>query len=152
SVRQGLTKTDVMLRRVPLPDGPTRLRELGEAITDELFNPLAPLLAAGAGLSAAVGSISDAVMVGGGVGWTGLRGGVQRLSAARKTGVPARAEQRRAPGGRGAHVAVGDAGALVPGDVVLLGRGDVAPADCRILEATLLEIDASSLTGESLPV
>ena len=33
-----------------------------------------------------------------------------------------------------------------------LATGDVVPADCRILEATALEVDASSLTGESLPV
>src|SRR5262249_18697952 len=53
---------------------------------------------------------------------------------------------------RDGHVDGVDAAALVPGDIVLLGTGDVVPADCRILEATLLEIDASSLTGESLPV
>src|SRR5262249_49553795 len=40
----------------------------------------------------------------------------------------------------------------VPGDVVLLDTGDVVPADCRVLDATALEVDASSLTGESLPV
>ena len=30
--------------------------------------------------------------------------------------------------------------------------GDVVPADCRILESVALEVDASSFTGESLPV
>src|SRR5690606_15626390 len=35
---------------------------------------------------------------------------------------------------------------------VLLGSGDLVPADCRIVEASGLEVDASGLTGESLPV
>jgi cation-transporting ATPase I len=152
SLRQGLTERDVALRKTPAPPLPTRLRELGEAITDELFNPLAPLLAAGAGLSAAVGSISDAVMVGGVVGFNALVGGVQRFSTERKLRVLSRSEKRRATARREGRLESIDAAELVPGDVVMLAAGDVVPADCRILEATLLEVDASSLTGESLPV
>ena len=38
------------------------------------------------------------------------------------------------------------------GDVILLGPGDVVPADARVVEAAGLEVDESSLTGESLPV
>jgi Mg2+-importing ATPase len=41
---------------------------------------------------------------------------------------------------------------LVPGDIVLLQTGDIAPADMRVLEATSFLINESSLTGESLPV
>ena len=41
---------------------------------------------------------------------------------------------------------------LVPGDVIALTSGDVVPADCRILHAESVEVDTSSLTGESLPV
>ena len=152
SLRQGLSPREVALRRAPTPSAPTRLRELGEAITDELFNPLAPLLAAGAGLSAAVGSISDAVMVGGVVGFNALVGGVQRFSTERKLRVLSRSEKRRATVRREGRLDAVDAADLVPGDIVLLAAGDVVPADCRILEASLLEVDAASLTGESLPV
>ena len=41
---------------------------------------------------------------------------------------------------------------LVTGDVVLLGEGDVVPADCRVLEAVSLLVDESALTGESVAV
>jgi H+-transporting ATPase len=40
---------------------------------------------------------------------------------------------------------------LVPGDLIVLARGDVIPADGRILVGTA-DADESALTGESLPV
>jgi Mg2+-importing ATPase len=41
---------------------------------------------------------------------------------------------------------------LVPGDVVRLNAGDLAPADARLLDAKDLHVRESALTGESLPV
>ena len=41
---------------------------------------------------------------------------------------------------------------LVPGDVIRVRLGDVAPADARLLGDVSLQVDQSSLTGESLPV
>ena len=42
-----------------------------------------------------------------------------------------------------------DAENLVPGDVILLEEGDIVPADSRLVEAFEVEVDNSSLTGES---
>ncbi len=41
---------------------------------------------------------------------------------------------------------------LVPGDVVLLAAGDLAPADGRLLDARDLFVNQAMLTGESYPV
>lgn len=41
---------------------------------------------------------------------------------------------------------------LVPGDIVILETGDMAPADLRIVKAHSFLADESSLTGESAPV
>jgi Mg2+-importing ATPase len=41
---------------------------------------------------------------------------------------------------------------LVPGDIVRLNAGDLAPADGRLLDSKDLHVRESALTGESLPV
>lgn len=40
---------------------------------------------------------------------------------------------------------------LVPGDMIVLEQGDLVPADARLIEAFEVEVDNSSLTGESSP-
>ena len=45
-----------------------------------------------------------------------------------------------------------DARELVPGDIISLKAGDKVPADARIIHDVRLELEESSLTGESLPV
>ena len=40
---------------------------------------------------------------------------------------------------------------LVPGDLILLEAGDNVPADCRLIASVDLRVNASTITGESLP-
>lgn len=137
-------------RRVAVADdGPI---SLPAAVLEELANPLTPVLAGAAALSTAVGSIVDAALVGSVVGLNAVVGGVQRYQVERAV------RRLEAAGGQqvrvlrgGAVVTVGTAD-LVPGDLVSLSAGDSVPADCRIVRSTALEVDESSLTGESLPV
>jgi cation-transporting ATPase I len=154
SSEQGLLRREALRRRRSSLNVVERSRigELVEAVTDELFNPLAPLLAAGAGLSAAVGSFGDAGMVGGVVALNALIGGAQRYRTERRLRELSRGERRYARVRRGAALLDLPEQELVRGDIIVLEAGDVVPADCRILSAEALEVDASSMTGESLPV
>ncbi|MET0910244.1 MAG: heavy metal translocating P-type ATPase, partial [Ilumatobacteraceae bacterium] len=125
---------------------------LGRAVADELANPLTPLLGLGAALSAAVGSVVDAALVGGVVAANALVGAAQRLSTERSLNrlelagdvmvtVRIDGERVRVPWD-----------ALVVGDVIELEAGESVPADSRVLTAENLEVDESTITGESLPV
>lgn len=51
---------------------------------------------------------------------------------------------------RDGRVSTMDATDLVPGDVVMLESGERVPADLRVLDAALVQIDESMLTGEVL--
>jgi cation-transporting ATPase I len=148
----GLTVMEARRRRPEAPPKRNSLAELGEAITDEVFNPLAPLLAAGAGLSAVTGGVTDAGMVAGVVGINAVVGGWQRFQTEQKLHALANSERRlvtvRRDGGELRVLGT----ELVVGDLLLLDAGDVVPADCRIISEGPLEVDASSITGESLLV
>ena len=41
---------------------------------------------------------------------------------------------------------------LVVGDIILLEAGDIVPSDARILESTMLKVNESCLTGESIDI
>lgn len=124
---------------------------LVRAFAREFANPLTPILLGGAALSAAVGSVLDAGLVVSVAVLSALVGAVQQQRAdrdlARLIALSAvRAHVRR----DGQEIEI-PADELVSGDIVVLGSNEVVPADCRLLEAIALEVDESSLTGESLP-
>ncbi len=148
----GLSTGEAERRFEPPHPHRSAMSRLGHAVVAELANPITPLLAVGAGLSAAVGSVTDAVLVTGVTGVNAAIGAAQRLRAevslerladasagvvgVRRDGTRQEVRQER----------------VVRGDVLELRAGDQVPADCRILEACSCEVDESSLTGESLPV
>ncbi|WP_020673027.1 cation-translocating P-type ATPase [Amycolatopsis nigrescens] len=150
--RDGLSTQEVKRRGRRRGDGRQLDTSLGTAFLAELANPLTPVLAGGAALSAAVGSPVDAALVAGVTGLSALLGSVQQVHTERqlaelldRSAVSARVLRD----GEERTVAADE---LIPGDVVTLAAGDVVPADCRLLEADGVEADESSLTGESLPV
>ena len=40
---------------------------------------------------------------------------------------------------------------IVPGDIISIGLGDIVPADAKLISDSIVTIDQSALTGESLP-
>ncbi len=121
-------------------------------VAAELSDPLTPLLATGSAATAILGEATDAILVGSVTVANALLGGFQRLRAETalealllEQDVPVRRETDR-----GEEQVT--SGSLRVGDVLLLEAGDVIAADARLLEASDLEVDESSLTGESLAV
>lgn len=135
---------------------------VGTVLRAELADPLTPVLMVGAAASAVLGSPVDAGLVGGVVAANTALAGFQRWRAESQLrrllhadAVPARlvagAASISADGGEANAVLV-TATSLRPGDLVEVRAGDVVPADGRLVDATGIEVDESSLTGESLPV
>lgn len=125
---------------------------LAGAFLAELSNPLTPVLLGGAALSASVGSPSDAALVAGVTALSALVGSVQQVRTEGQLAELLSRSATTATVRRDGEERTLSADELVRGDVVLLDSGDVVPADCRLLSADGLELDESSLTGESLPV
>jgi cation-transporting ATPase I len=152
SSRRGLSAAEAARRHAELPaEGPPRA-SFFRAVAVELANPLTPVLAVGAGLAAAVGSITDAGLVAGVTAANALIGGAQRVRAETSIGKLLQAMTTRVDVRRGGRVQAMEGSWLVRGDVLELKAGDMVPADCRILEAVGCEVDESALTGESFPV
>ncbi|OFJ53290.1 cation-translocating P-type ATPase [Mycolicibacterium grossiae] len=131
------------------------LADFASAIREELSDPLTPVLAIGSAASAVLGSPIDAILVGSVLTGNAALAAVQRLRAERLLHRLLAVQDppaRLVLGDDGDDYATADATALRPGDVIEVRPGEVVPADARLVEATDLEVDESSLTGESLPV
>ncbi len=121
-----------------------------------LADPITPILATGAVASALLGSPLDAALVGGVLLANAALSAEQQLHAERilrrLLAVQDPLARRRVgplDGGRHENVA---AKRLRPGDIIEVHTGEVIPADARLIEASNIEVDESTLTGESLPV
>ncbi len=131
---------------------PPRALKMVEAIGTELSNPLTPVMLVGAGLAAAVGSVTDAALVAGVTGANAVIGGVQRMRTEVSIERLLQVGEMDVDIRRAGNWITVERDKLVRGDIVRLSAADVVPADCRILRADSCEVDESALTGESLPV
>ena len=151
----GLSTAEAARRLVESGPNEIRLRgriSVGASIGLQLRDPLILVLLAACGLTLLTGDLADTAVIALVVVVNTTVGVAQELRADRAVTALA---QLSAPsvrvrrGGLETSVPVAD---LVPGDVVLLGEGDVVPADCQVAEASSLHVDESALTGESVPV
>ncbi|MDY6920866.1 MAG: cation-transporting P-type ATPase [Pseudomonadota bacterium] len=153
TVPEGLTDTEANRRLPPVEaHQDSSLVQLARNWSEELFNPLTPMLVAGAALSALTGSVVDAALISGVVVVNGLVGGIQRFQVEAALARLDQQEQNLTRVRRNGQTRSIPEQALARGDVISLKAGELVPADCRIIEAEHLEADESSLTGESLPV
>jgi cation-transporting P-type ATPase I len=151
---EGLAQVEAELRAPADGNGEAEREMLDvlRATLDELGNPLTPALATGAGLSAGLGSVIDAGLIGSAMGLNAFIGGIQRVGADRALRRLLDAGVAHVPVRRDGVEIVMRSDQLVPGDVLVLRAGDSVPADCRILETRGIEVDESSVTGESQTV
>jgi cation-transporting ATPase I len=123
------------------------------AMWHEMQDPLTPILATGALASALVGSPIDGALVG--IVLLGSAGiaAAQRLSSDRQLNkmLSAQTPPARITTEPDQFELV-ETEQLAPGTIIEVRAGEVVPADARVLSAIAVEVDESSLTGESLPV
>ena len=132
------------------------VRDFADEMRTDLSDPITPLLATGALASALLGSPLDAVLVGSVVLVNAALSAEQQLHAERILNrllavqdPPARRRVGPLDARRREKV---PAKRLRPGDIIEVHADEVVPADARLLHASNVEVDESTLTGESLPV
>ena len=119
---------------------------------DQLRSVLILVLIGAAVLAGVVGEIKDTVVIAvvlllnASIGFFQEQRAERSLDALRKMLAPTSRVRRDG------QDRVVDARDLVPGDLVLLEAGDLVAADGRVVLAASVEVDESTLTGESQPV
>ncbi|MBV8181525.1 MAG: cation-translocating P-type ATPase [Mycobacterium sp.] len=128
-----------------------------KAVQAELSDPLTPVLALGSAASAILGSPVDAVLVGSVLTGNSVLAASQRLRAESRLNellaqqIPPARKVTTGPDGAPVYTEI-VAEQLRPGDVIEIRTHEVIPADARLIDEDDLEVDESTLTGESLPV
>ncbi|MEU5266740.1 HAD-IC family P-type ATPase, partial [Amycolatopsis sp. NPDC021455] len=117
----------------------------------QLVHPLALLLWVAGGLAWAAGTTNLAIAIAGVILLNGLLAFVQEQQAEKAVEALGKYLPDRAPVLRDGQVWHVPAAELVPGDVLVLEEGNRIPADARLIDGTV-DVDASMLTGESVPV
>ena len=152
--RSGLPGREAARRLVAY--GPNELRRRGgrhvwRELGGQFTHPLALLLWAAAGLSwlAGIAAVAVAILIV--IVLNAVFAFVQELQAERAVEALQAYLPARAVVLRDGEPATIEAAQIVPGDVLLVAEGDKICADGRILSGTI-EVDASTLTGESVPV
>jgi Mg2+-importing ATPase len=148
----GLTSAEAAQRL--RQDGPNALGGEGRrgplaVLVSQFASPLVLILVAASVVSLAVGDRVEAGIILTIVAMSALLGFVQEArSEAAVAALQARLALRASVirDGKQQEILIHD---VVRGDVVVLGAGDIVPADARLLEANHLFVDESSLTGES---
>ncbi len=150
---QSRQKVDDMLKEF----GPNKLakmkqKSIWEIIVDQFKTPVVYLLAGAAALSFVMGDIPEGIAI---VGVLIVNAGIgfwMEFQARKSMKALKEMDKIMTTVLRDGEEKEIDAEDLVPGDVVILGEGNLVPADMRLFDVAELQIDESTLTGESVPV
>ncbi len=115
-------------------------------------SPVVYLLSAAAGLAVYFGELEEGAAIATVLVINALIGFLTELRAARSIEALRALGTRSARVRRDGHVHLIPAEQIVPGDIVVLEAGDAISADLRLVEASNLAADESTLTGESIAV
>ncbi|HET7310646.1 MAG TPA: cation-transporting P-type ATPase [Mycobacteriales bacterium] len=125
---------------------------LWRRVAAQLTDPLIVVLLTAIALTLATGDRTDAVIIALVVVVNTAVGVVQELRADSAIEALAALTGPTANVRRDGVVVTVSAEDVVPGDAVLLGEGDIVPADGQLVEAVRVLVDESALTGEAEPV
>jgi Mg2+-importing ATPase len=155
STAQGLTQEEAERRLEEFgPNELTHLKQLGfwADMFERLRSPLVIQLLVIAGVSALIGEMKSAAIVGAMVVLSvGLSYVLDRRSSRAVENLGKRVQSRTYVLREGVEREVRNS-EIVPGDVVLLQAGSIIPADLRLIAAKDFFVSESALTGESMPV
>ena len=118
----------------------------------QLQSPVVYLLGAAAALGFYFGEWQEGSAIAAVLALNSLIGFLTELKAARSIEALRALGTRSARVRRDGHTRLVPADEMVPGDIVLLEAGDSVSADLRLIEASGLAADKSTLTGESVAV
>lgn len=153
--KDGLSPEEVQKRQEKY--GKNALKEaekpsLLSRIVAEFTDPMIIVLLLASILSAIVGEASDALII---LAIVALNAALSIYQEGKAEEAIEALQKMSAPHARvvrGGKITDVEADSLVPGDIVVLETGDIIPADVRFIQSENLQVDESSLTGESVPV
>jgi Ca2+-transporting ATPase len=129
-----------------------RRRSVWQLYLDQFKDFMILVLLGAAVVSAVIGDVKDGIAIIVIVFLNAVIGFVQEYRAEKAMTALKRMAAPMATVLRDGKVSVLASAQLVPGDVVLLEAGAIAPADLRLTEVHHLKIDEAALTGESVAV
>lgn len=122
-----------------------------EMLVNQFKNPIVLLLFGAAVISYLLGDYTESVSILAVILINAMIGYILESQAVRSMDSLKKLDKVYARVIRNGEMKEVEARELVPGDVISLEAGDIVPADGRIIELARLEINESSLTGESMP-
>ena len=152
---KGLENREAMTRSST--QGPNRLKEqeaksVWQMILGQLNDPLILILIVAMAISVLLGEVGDAGIIITVVILTAAIGVIQEGKAGKAVEALKQISAPRAVVIRDGKTMKISAENLVIGDIVLLEAGNMVPADLRLIETQGIQIEESTLTGESAPV